>query len=182
MWKKWLIVADVAHQHGAKLALELPANCIYWKWKCVLDFIQKYGLKKAKCNGCALGLRGGVKQHPVYKPWCVATIVDELHASLDARKCPGKAAHPVHAHCRGKLCHESEGYTDEMAKISMVLGSAAVNGALKSIPRLLLKTITRSRAVHHVKPGGPRRIPVASRRQIWPNKTLKRATNQTQLQ
>ena len=83
MWKQWELVAESTRAAGGTIALELPSNCIYWKWPMVQRFVCKYGLKKARCNGCAFGLKGGPDGLPIYKPWTIATDDQCLLALYD---------------------------------------------------------------------------------------------------
>ncbi len=41
MWRQWELVAEQARAAGGKIALELPSNCIYWKWPMVQRFVCK---------------------------------------------------------------------------------------------------------------------------------------------
>ncbi len=76
----------------------------------------KYGLKKARCNGCAFGLQGGKDGLPIYEPWTVTTDDPCLHSMIDRHKCPGKQHHPDHCAARGQVCKETESCTDDIAR------------------------------------------------------------------
>ena len=115
LWKTLEVVANVNRKNGGKIAIEWPSNCDYWRLDFVNDFMVKYHLIKAKCQGCAFGLCDDHKQ-PIMKPWTIATDDPVLVRTLEAYKCPGKLVHPHHAPCQGKYTKRTEGYTDTMVK------------------------------------------------------------------
>ena len=78
-------------------------------------FLDRHGLQKAYCRGCAVGLKDDVGV-PIAKPWRIETNVPALHKTLDSCRCPGKAQHPVHSECQGKYARVSESYTPVMAR------------------------------------------------------------------
>ena len=115
LWKNFERTAELALQFGWGIAIEWPNACSYWKWPAVTKFLERHGLRKAYCRGCAVGLKDDMGV-PIAKPWRIETNVPELHRTLDACRCPGKAAHPVHAECQGKYVPLSEGYTPMLAR------------------------------------------------------------------
>ena len=58
LWIQTRLLIDEAVAAGFTVALEWPSGCAYWKWKEVHDVLTRHGLRKARCNGCALGLKG----------------------------------------------------------------------------------------------------------------------------
>ena len=100
---------------GAKIAIEWPKGCAYWKWETVQAFILRNRLNSVILDGCAFGLvakHGSLKGFPIRKPWRVATNMPELRLRLD-RRC---ACTSVHAPCEGRDTSETEAYTDTMAE------------------------------------------------------------------
>ena len=115
IWKRTEELLLHAAKIGAKVAIEWPSSCQYWKLPKVVRLLTKYNLRKAKCNGCAMGLVGQLGK-PVYKPWTVATNCSELFEALNCQKCPGPKAHK-HEPCAGKNTKMSENYTETMVRI-----------------------------------------------------------------
>ena len=115
MWENLMPVADANRRRGGRIAIEWPSANDYWKLPFVEDFMVKFGLYKAKCQGCAYGLCDD-DGTPIKKPWTIATDDAHLACEIERGKCPGHFAHPNHAPCSGKYTKKSEGYTDAMAR------------------------------------------------------------------
>ena len=86
IFKKTVSLVDKAIKSGARVAIEWPSGCAYWRWPCVDKMIRKCSLKKARCNGCAMGLTGGPKNLPIYKPWTIATNDECLWYDINKNK------------------------------------------------------------------------------------------------
>ena len=111
LWRNFVRVAEVVHQHGGFIANEWPTECEYWTYQEVIDFCDKYQLQFAKCHGCAFGLKSVSSQVPIKKPWTIATNDGVLFRAIREFVCPGPAVHPIHAPCAGADTKISEGYT-----------------------------------------------------------------------
>ena len=66
-----VVVAEANAKRGGRIAIEWPSDCDYWKLDYANDFLVKYHMVKAECQGCAFGLTDdeGV---PILKPWTIA--------------------------------------------------------------------------------------------------------------
>ena len=115
MWDNLIPVAEANRRRGGRIAIEWPSENDYWRLDYVQDFVAKFGLYKAKCQGCAFGLCNKHGQ-PILKPWTIATDDPHLAAEMEKGKCPGRLVHPYHAPCVGAETKRSEGYTDAMAR------------------------------------------------------------------
>ena len=116
LFRRIVMLAVHARAVGAKIALEWPARCIYWKIRAVLVFLRIFGLKKVNFDGCAVGLKSiarATKGMPIKKPWSMATDVDEIVSRFEKLTCDGSH---VHAPCQGVDTPNSENYTEQHAR------------------------------------------------------------------
>ena len=64
------------HKAGKKIAIEWPTSCMYWHYHQVKKFVNQYGLRKVRFDGCMYGLvsiRPGCQGKKLKKPWTVVT-------------------------------------------------------------------------------------------------------------
>ncbi len=113
LWATFSDSARAVRRSGGKICIEWPKSCQYWKQPEVVQFIRDYGLKIAEVHGCSLGLTDS-KGQPINKPRLVATDDDTIFDALNKYRCKGCKAHAL---CCNKDCKETEGYTDDMAKL-----------------------------------------------------------------
>ena len=59
IWRQTSRLLEFAARAKAKVAIEWPSSCTYWKLDKIIKSVTKYQLKKARFNGCQLGLRRG---------------------------------------------------------------------------------------------------------------------------
>ena len=86
----------------------------------VARFLRKYGLRLAKFDGCAFGLRSCITNETekfLKKPWMVATNLPEVHRALDGKVCPGVSDEHVHGVTCGQNAKHSQYYTRELANV-----------------------------------------------------------------
>ena len=67
LWCNFEIVAERALRWGWVIVIEWPNSCKYWEWPAVRRSIERHGLLKAYCRGCAVGLKDG-SGVPIAKP------------------------------------------------------------------------------------------------------------------
>ncbi len=111
LWANFEKLAKVVYDRGGIIAVEWPANCMYWKLPAISKFAEKYNLSDAYINGCAYNLMSS-SNLPLYKPWKVKAS-SSTFTSMLRRKCTGCLTHSA---CRGDDCKSTEGYTEEMVK------------------------------------------------------------------
>ena len=100
------------------ILFEWPRYCRYWRKPKVARFIKRYGLRLAKFDGCAYGLRSCLKNEEhkfLMKPWMIATNVPEIFETLDGNMCPGTSINHQHSTTCGKNAKHSQFYTHELA-------------------------------------------------------------------
>ena len=116
LWKAFVSVASIAIRRGARVFVEWPRSCAYWKDSRVSRFLVKHGFQYADFDGCMYGLvaeSGPNKGKPINKPWRVACVNSSLPDVLN-RKC---SREHTHVPCAGSLTKGPEGYTKEIVSI-----------------------------------------------------------------
>ena len=125
LWQRFTEAAIACHKAGGTVTIEWPRTCRYWKLRCVAELEEKIGMKRAKFDGCQLGLRSIRKGLPIKKPWMISTSCMELHEKFHDRTCQGCV---VHALCAGVDTKPTEDYTIEMA---IMIHEALIEWAVK---------------------------------------------------
>ena len=91
LWESFKRVALHAISVGAKVFLELPRGCTYWKDRRFRSFFTKHGFTFAVLDGYMYGLKadsGSVAGRPIKKPWKIACQNSSLPSMLN-RICDG---------------------------------------------------------------------------------------------
>ena len=126
LWANFEIVATKCLRKGGHVSIEWPRSCAYWKRQCVMDFLARYSFESVDLDGCMVGLTDGAGT-PVKKPWRIASTSMHVLDQFQGLKCQG---HPVHAQCRGKVCKDSENYTERfVARIHRATARMALDWA-----------------------------------------------------
>jgi hypothetical protein len=90
--KNVVVLARAVIAAGGDISFEWPASCTLWEDQEVKDMISEFGLKKARCDGCALGVvaqRASVRGRPMQKAWEIATTSDSVYEEISAHRCSG---------------------------------------------------------------------------------------------
>ena len=103
-------------KHNGHIAVERPSGCDYWRYHIAQEFFEEFQLEKTKFDGCALGLRSD-NNHPIRKPWSVATNNGYIFRAFAKCPCPCKDKHLYHEPCAGKYTKKTEGYTWPFADV-----------------------------------------------------------------
>jgi len=117
MFRRIVHLSLRARAVGARIAMEWPAACIYWRLHIVRSFIRKFGLDTVTFHGCALGLTSigtQTKGMPIKKPWKIASDCPEIIVDFRKQQCDGSH---VHARCQGADTPASESYTPKYAQV-----------------------------------------------------------------
>ena len=75
IWAAFEEVAEHALKLNARVFIEWPRGCSYWREPRVLRFLSKHGFVNADFDGCMYGLvasGGRFDGMPIQKPWRVA--------------------------------------------------------------------------------------------------------------
>ena len=127
IWKSFLVVAEHALRVGARVFVEWPRGCSYWREPCVASFLVKHGFKFADFDGCMYDLRavgGKGDGMPIKKPWRVACSPNSSLPSYLCKRCDGSHQH---VHCAGAYTLKTQGYTPEVVKQVHVSLNADLN-------------------------------------------------------
>ena len=113
VWTSLKIVANECRKHGARIAIEGPKGCEYWRTKRVKQYFHDLELNKVHINGCALGLTDDGAA-PILKPWTIATDDPYVQAKFPDKPCLGKVEHPINTPAARKytkniIIHRSDG-------------------------------------------------------------------------
>ena len=117
LWAAFEVVATHALSVGARVLVEWPRRCAYWKNDRVVKFLSKHGFVFADFDGCMYGLvavKGRDAGMPIQKPWRVACSPNSCLPSLLNRRCDGSHDHTP---CQGQNTLLTQGYTPEIVKI-----------------------------------------------------------------
>ena len=109
------MLAVHARAVGAKVDLEWPTRCIYWKIHAVVSFMRVFRLKKVNFDGCAVGLKSiarATRGMLIKKPLLMVTDLDEIVDTFKGLVCDGSHEH---APCQGIDTPNSENYNPEHA-------------------------------------------------------------------
>ena len=132
LWAAFEIVAEHALKVGARVLVEWPRKCAYWKNDRVVRFLQKHGFKFADFYGCMYGLvatTGRDAGKPIQKPWRVACSPNSCLPDLLNKRCDGSHGHTP---CQGRNTLMTQGYTPEIVGIvhqSIVRDITTINSA-----------------------------------------------------
>eukprot|EP00435_Cladocopium_sp_Y103_P052568 s378_g16.t1 len=105
-------VADFARQHGAAIHWELSEKCEAWNLPMVTDFVQRHGLQKVTCHGCAVNLRASDTGELMCKGWTIATSHAGVHKHMHL---PCQKNHKK-TYCESGRPRQSAFYTPVFAK------------------------------------------------------------------
>ena len=132
LWAAFEIVASHALNVGARVFVEWPRRCAYWKNDRVVKFLSKHSFAFTDFDGCMYGLVASTGRDagmPIQKPWRIACSPNSCLPGMLNRRCDG--AHD-HTPCAGQNTLLTQGYTPEIAAIvhqSIVRDIAALNEA-----------------------------------------------------
>ncbi len=96
-----MIVLRHAQTVGARVFMELPRHCLYWRDLRATSVLEEFGFLNADFDGCQYGLvakSGKEVGHPIFKPWRIATLRSTLPNYL--YKVSGSHERP-HTRCGG---------------------------------------------------------------------------------
>ena len=130
LWAAFEVVAAHALRVGARVLVEWPRRCAYWKNDKVSAFLSKHGFVFADFDGCMYGLvatKGSNAGTPIQKPWRVACSPNSSLPSMLCRRCDRSHDHTP---CAGPNTLLTQGYTEEIVAIvhqSIVRDIAALN-------------------------------------------------------
>jgi len=114
LWENFVLLARFALRRGARIAIEWPKNCRYWKFPNVIAFLEETKMKCFDFDGCMFGLKSSIaggEHRPLRKSWKIATNLGELRDHLGIT-CDGRHSH---ARVRGLDAKHSENYTKGLA-------------------------------------------------------------------
>ena len=114
LWKAFEEVADHALSVGARVFVEWPRGCSYWRAPMVFKWLAKRGFVYAEFDGCMYGLvaeKGAVAGMPIKKPWRVACSPGSSLPSYLNRRCDGSHEHTP---CAGVNTVTTQDYTDSI--------------------------------------------------------------------
>ena len=117
LWSAFEVVAEHALSVGARVFIEWPRACRYWKDSRVVAFLSKHGFVSAEFDGCMYGLvaeKGPMQGAPINKPWRVACSPNSSLPKFLNKKCDRSHEHTP---CAGRNTLGTQGYTDEICKI-----------------------------------------------------------------
>ena len=103
------VLATAIANHG-RIAVEWPKGSGWWdlpEWK---EFQDEHGLHKVSFDGCMAGVKG--REHPIRKPWSVATNDLRLVQFLGQLQCDGSHQHEA---AEGSQTKQTEAYPRELA-------------------------------------------------------------------
>ena len=132
LWAAFEVVATHALNVGARVFVEWPRRCAYWKNDRVVKFLSRYGFVFTDFDGCMFGLvatRGRDAGMPIQKPWRIACSPNSCLPSMLNRRCDGSHDHTP---CAGQNTLLTQGYTPEIAQLvhqSIVRDIATANKA-----------------------------------------------------
>ena len=130
LWAAFEIVASHARSVGARVYMEWPRHCAYWRQPSVAKFLQQHGFINADFDGCMYGLvatKGACAGTPIQKPWRVACSPNSSPPQLLNKRCDGSHDHTP---CAGPTALLTQAYTPsivEQVHKSIVQGIAAAN-------------------------------------------------------
>ena len=130
LWNAFERVASHALSVGARVLIEWPRRCAYWKNDRVVKFLSKHGFVNADFDGCMYGLvatKGGDAGMPIQKPWRVACSPNSSLPSLLNKRCDGSHDHTP---CAGVNTLLTQGFTQDIVNVvhqSIVHDIAALN-------------------------------------------------------
>ena len=136
LWAAFEIVATHALGVGARVFVEWPRRCAYWKNDRVVKFLTAHGFVNSDFDGCMYGLvasKGRDAGMPIQKPWRVACSPNSCLPTMLNRRCDGSHDHTP---CQGQNTLLTQGYTPEIVKIvhqSIVRDIATINKETKSV-------------------------------------------------
>ena len=118
IWASFVVVAEHALKVGARVFIEWPRGCSYWREPCVMEFLAKHNFVFADFDGCMYGLvaKGGNSNKvgmPINKPWRVACSPNSSLPRFLNKKCDRSHQH---THCAGSFTKGTQSYTPEIVK------------------------------------------------------------------
>ena len=132
LWAAFEVVATHALSVGARVFVEWPRRCAYWRNSRVAKFLAKHGFVFADFDGCMYGLvatKGRDAGTPIRKPWRVACSPGTSLPTLLSKRCDGSHDHTP---CAGQNTLLTQGYTPEIVDIvhrSITRDIATMNAA-----------------------------------------------------
>jgi len=117
LWAAFEIVASHALSIGARVFVEWPRHCAYWRQPKVMKFLQDHGFVNADFDGCMYGLvatKGPSAGTPIQKPWRVACSPGSSLPQLLNLRCDGSHTHTP---CAGHNTLLTQAYTPAIADL-----------------------------------------------------------------
>ena len=129
---------------GARVMLEWPRSCSYWRAPRVANFLGQMRFKFTDFDGCMYGLvtKFREKAMPIRKPWRIACMNTSLPQFLN-KTCDHKHEH---APCAGRETLYTQGYTPDICK--------AIHEAIRHDLKTLSKGAFASAPAHLESPKG----------------------------
>jgi hypothetical protein len=130
LWSAFEIVASHALSVGARVFIEWPRHCAYWRQPKVSKFLQEHKFVFADFDGCMYGLvasKGTSAGTPIQKPWRVACSPGSSLPQLLNKRCDGSH---THTSCAGPNTLLTQSYTPAIADLvhrSIVVDIAMAN-------------------------------------------------------
>ena len=116
IWKAFEEVAEHALSKGAKVFIEWPRGCAYWREPCVVRFLAKHNFQFADFDGCMYGLKASGGRHdgmPINKPWRVACSPNSSLPKFLNLRCDRSHTHTA---CQGSYTKKTQNYTPAIAR------------------------------------------------------------------
>ena len=136
LWAAFELVATHALNVGARVFVEWPRRCAYWRNDRVVKFLTAHGFINADFDGCMYGLvatKGRDAGMPIQKPWRVACSPNSCLPTMLNKRCDGSHDHTP---CAGQNTLLTQGYTPEIVQIvhqSIVRDIATMNRESKDV-------------------------------------------------
>ena len=80
----WKQIASYIHSNGGFNSYEWPRFCSGWVH--IVDFFPSIGMRKADCDGCALG-SATANGKPIKKPWSIWSSWQPMVDALSSKVC-----------------------------------------------------------------------------------------------
>ena len=130
MLKNFVTVADYVIKNKGTISFEWPRYCVGWDVIEVKHMIDRFKLKPANVDGCAVGVINKAGTHSIKKPWCFVCSDVSLANKLDVFKCDKTHKHVP---CAGNETLQTGFYPTKLADtiVEHVINSSNNKGAVE---------------------------------------------------